>query len=233
MASAVTPRTDTRARLVELVGPAGAGKSTLSRVLPACDSRFTVSRGVWYLPRRFLLISMFAIVPTLLLALLGGKPLRGAELAQMIRLDALRRAMARARRRRRESVIVLDEGPVFALAWLDLNYRRNGDPGWAAWRRRMIGEWGSGLDAVVRLDADDTVLARRIRERVKNHQVKHASPDRIVEFTRSFRGAYDRVVAELVERGVRVATVPTDAGGVVDRAERLCDTIREALDERR
>lgn len=233
MASAVTPRTDTRTRLVELVGPAGAGKSTLSRVLPACDARFTVSRGVWYLPRRFLLVSMFAIVPTLVRALVGGTPLRPAELAQMIRLDALRRAMAGARRRQRHSVIVLDEGPVFALAWLDLNYRRNGDPGWAAWRSRMIGEWGAGLDAVVRLDADDAVLARRIKERVKDHQVKNAPPDRIVEFTRRFRGAYDRVVGELVERGVRVATLPTDAGGVTDRAELLYDTIRETLDERR
>lgn len=234
MASPVTARCDTRTRLVELVGPAGAGKSTLSRVLPACDARFTVSRGVWFLPRRWLLLAMLAIVPTMLLALLGGRPLRGAELAQMIRLDALRRAMARERRRTgRDAVIVLDEGPVFALAWLDLNYRRNGDPGWASWRRRMIGAWGGGLDAVVRLDADDTILARRIKERVKSHKVKDRRVEEIAAFTRTFRSAYDRVVAELVERGVKVAALPTDAGGVVDRAERLCDAIREALDERR
>ncbi len=228
----MSPALEPRARLVELVGPAGAGKSTLSRVLPACDARFTVLRGVWYLPRFWLVVSMFAIVPTLLAALLGGRPLRGPELAQMIRLDALRRSLARARRRGSD-VIVLDEGPVFALAWLDLTYRRNGDPGWAAWRRRMIGAWGNGLDAVVRLDADDTVLTRRIKERVKAHRVKHAAPEEIAAFTHGFRDAYDRVVGELAQRGVRVTAVDTNGGGVVDRAGRLCAAIRETLDERR
>jgi adenylate kinase family enzyme len=229
----MSPALEPRARLVELVGPAGAGKSTLSRVLPACDARFTVRRGVWYLPRLWLVVSMFAIVPTLLVALCGGRPLRGPELAQMIRLDALRRCMARARRRGNH-VIVLDEGPVFALAWLDLTYRRNGDPGWAAWRRRMIGAWGGGdgLDAVVRMDADDTVLTRRIKARVKSHRVKDAPPDAIAAFTRDFRQAYDRVVGELAERGVRVALVDTDGGNVTERADRLVAAIRETLDER-
>jgi adenylate kinase family enzyme len=223
--------TAARARLVELVGPAGAGKSTLSRVLPVCDARFQVSRGVWYLPRVWLVVSLFAIVPTLLAALLGGRPLQGRELAQMIRLDALRRHVAWRRRRGRQ-VIVLDEGPVFALAWLDLNFRRNGDPGWAPWRRRMIGRWGRALDAVVRLDAGDAVLATRIKQRVKAHQVKHAAPEQIAEFTRGFRAAYDRVVGELAARGVRVAQVATDDGDVTERADRLCRAIREALDER-
>lgn len=231
MAGVVSPALAARARLVELVGPAGAGKSTLSRVLPACDARFTVRRGVWYLPRLWLVVSMFAIVPTLLVALCGGRPLKGPELAQMIRLDALRRCMARARRRGNH-VIVLDEGPVFALAWLDLTYRRNGDPGWAAWRRRMIGAWGDGLDAVVRLDAGDPVLARRIKERVKAHRVKDATSDEIAAFTHTFRDAYDRVVGELAQRGVRVTSVDTAAGGVADRAGRLYAAIRETLDER-
>lgn len=232
MASAVTPRRGAPTRLVELVGPAGAGKSTLSRVLPACDARFQVSRGVWYLPRHLLALSLLAVVPTALRALLGGRPLRGAELAQMIRLDALRRRMAAARRRHEAQVVVLDEGPVFALAWLDFNYHRNGDPGWAPWRRHMIDAWSRGLDAVVRLDADDRVLTRRIKERVKPHQVKDAPPERIAAFTRGFRQAYDRVVGELAANGVRITELPTDAGGVVDRAARLCDAIRETLDER-
>jgi hypothetical protein len=216
-------------RLVELVGPAGAGKTTLARVLPARDPRIAVAPGVWRQPRRWLAVSALLLIPTVLAALLGGRPLRWPEIAQMIRIDALRRA-TRARRRDGR-VLVLDEGPVFALSWLDVVYGRNGDPGYAAWRRRALAGWGRGLDAVVRVDADDAVIMRRIRERAKDHVVKHRTAADITDFTVRYRRAFDRVLAELTPHGVRVVAVRTDGGGVVERVDELHAAIREALNE--
>jgi thymidylate kinase len=216
-------------RLVELVGPAGAGKSTLARVLPACDPRFALASGVWRLPRRWQLWSALLLLPTLLAALLGGAPLRFAEFAQMVRIDTLRRLVARRGGDRR--VLVMDEGPVFALAWLDAVYGRNGDPGYAAWRRRAMGAWAAQLDVVVRLDAADPVIARRIKERAKPHAVKDRSPEDIAAFTARFRRSYDNVLAELVPRGVPVLALRTDGGALIERAEQLHARITEALGE--
>ncbi len=220
------------ARVVEIVGPAGAGKSTLAGTLPSCDPRMAPHTGVWRLPRRDLLAAAARLLPTALAAALGGAPLKPAEIAQMMRIDALRRVLARARAAEGPGrVLVMDEGPVFAFSWLDVFYGRNGDPGWATWRRRALEAWAGALDGVIRLDADDAVLARRINERAKEHMVKGLPPQDIAEFTARFRRAFDRVLGELVPAGVAVVGLRTDDGAPEERAAELHHAIQEAIGE--
>lgn len=218
------------ARLVELVGPAGAGKSTLARALPAQDPDSCGRFSLWGLPAGLLFTSTLRLIPTVLAAAFGGRPLRPAEVAQMARVEALGRAVDRAVRRGRRW-IVFDEGPVFALTWFAVFYGRNGDPGWSAWRRRALDAWAGRLDAVVRLDAEDPVLARRIRGRSQSHMVKDRPDPEIFAFTARFRRAYDEVLADLA-RGGRpiILDVRTDASGGTDvQAVRLRRRIEEAV----
>jgi len=209
------------AHVVELIGPAGVGKTSLARALEALDPRMRGGLCVWGLPRRLLFESGSGLAAPVARAALAGRPLRPAEVAQMARVGALARAVDQAAAVGRGR-LVLDEGPVFALAWLEVFFGRNGDPGWAEWRADALRAWAGRLDAVVRLDAADPALAARIRGRAKPHMVKHRSDREIFAFSARFRRALDRVAGELEATGrVALVRLRTDAGAMPETAARL------------
>jgi shikimate kinase len=215
-----------RAVIVELVGPAGAGKSTLAKGVSKQDATVRAGLSLWGLPRPQLFESALALIPTAIGALLrGGRArLKWGEMAQMVRLGALRRVVRREAAKHR--VILLDEGPVFALSWLDVFFARNGDRA-AGWRRRMVADWASLLDVVVFIDASDSTLAQRIRTREKEHMVKERSDEEIYGFSAGFRKAFDRVIAEISRAGhLVVDALRTDHDPQDETAARLMERLQ-------
>ena len=209
-----------RAVIVELVGPAGAGKTTLARGVSAVDSTVRSGLSLWGLPRRRLLRSAMALLPTILAASISRSPLRAGELSQMIRLGALFRVVEEESTRHR--VILLDEGPVFALSWLDMFFARNGERVPASWRRGVIADWAGLLDVVVFIDASDITLAQRIRTREKPHVVKNLPDAEIFGFSAGFRRAFERAISELAEVGhIIVDTLRTDTGPLDENTAQL------------
>jgi thymidylate kinase len=207
------------------VGPAGAGKTTLARGVSNVDSTVRSGLSLWGLPRRRLLRSAIALLPTIVGASISRSPLRAAEMAQMIRLGALRRVVEDEATRHR--IIILDEGPVFALSWLDMFFARNGDRVPASWRRRVVAEWATLLDVVVFIDASDLTLAKRIRTREKPHMMKDLPDDEIFGFSAGFRRAFERAIGELSEAGhVVVDTLSTETGPQDENAARLMSRLK-------
>ena len=220
-----------RALLVELVGPAGAGKSTLARGLQSWHAQPSAAFGLWGLARRHLFASAVMLLPALTRALLAGSRFRTAEIAQLVRLRALRRAVLEAERRGAR-LIVLDEGPVFGLTWLDLCHAANGDARRTALRTAALHEWASLLSAVVCLDADDPVLVQRIRTRDKPHPVKHSPDEEINGFSARFRRAFDVVIARVTNIApVRVLAMRTDRGAAAELTRQVGSAL-EALHAR-
>ena len=209
-----------RAVVVELVGPAGAGKSTLAQGVSDVDATVRSGLSLWGLPRRRLVRSAMALLPTILGAGVNRSPLRAGEMAQMIRLGALRQVVEDEAAKHR--VIILDEGPVFALSWLDVFFQRNGDRVPAAWRRHVIADWAKLLDVVVFIDASDITIAERIRTREKPHMVKHLPDSEIFGFSAGFRRAFERALGELSEAGhVRIDTLRTDVAPADENTAQL------------
>lgn len=178
--------------VIEIVGPAGVGKSAVAGALTRLDR--TVRAGVWNLPRPLLARSAVASLVPLVAMWRDGAGGLGA-VKQMVRLGALERLVTRLGAGRTRTV-VLDEGPVFALSWLHVFAdRRLADASVAAWRRRATAHWAGALAAVVWLDAPDPVLLARLRGRAKRDDVFSTMTDaEILDLQAAYRAAFARVI---------------------------------------
>jgi len=97
----------------------------------------------------------------------------------------------------------VDEGAVYTLAWLRVIGHPifSGDRA-AAWRAYVAGLWAATLDGVVRLDASDDVLGRRLRGRAKAHVLSNAPDAQVAAFSTHYRAAFDQVLADLGRYGM-------------------------------
>jgi AAA domain len=212
-------------RVVELAGPAGVGKSTVTRELVR---RFTaVPRTIWGQPALSLLGNGVQLGPTLLRFWRTSGLLLWDESRHIVRLRTLHRNL-RGSTAADDQILVFDEGPVFALTWLrgfghEIMRSRAADQWW----RATLHQWSRTVDAVVVLDAPDTLLARRIRQRPEWHEVKGEPDWYIAAWMARFRLALDWVLAGLtVPGGPAVIRICTDQ----DEPEYLAQRVAYALD---
>jgi shikimate kinase len=194
-----------RTLVAEIVGPAGAGKSTLARAIKRSGAGVRAGLSVWGLPKRLLLASACASLPQLVGLWCGGRPVGLEEAKMIVRLKALGRRIGRESSRRHK-LLLLDEGTVFALA--KLRARADGGVGRL---RDLVERCAGNLDAVVWLDAPDAVLARRIRERDKPHRMKACTDEEIAAFIARYRAGYEWAVAEMcARRDLKIIRVSTE-----------------------
>ena len=191
--------TGSRLPVIELAGPAGAGKSTLSAALVG---HLHAARGsIWGLPVFPLLANGAQLTPTFTGLWLHSRSPLWDETRHMVRLRTLRRTLTRAARYR-NGALIFDEGPVFAMAWLrgfGQDTMRQ-DP-CTEWWSTTLRQWASILDVVVVLDAPDQLLAARIRARNSPHQVKGFPDPEIARWMARFRQALDWVLAGMAVHG--------------------------------
>jgi hypothetical protein len=222
--------------VVEVAGPAGAGKSTVSRLLT--ERSQAVAASIWGLPRPLYAASAVRMLPAIGALVGAARWLPWEETEQLIRLDALDvfldrfdhlREPARSR-----SVVVLDEGPVFAFAW----FRVLGHPCFRdgrrdAWWRRTLTHWAARLDAIVVLDGADPLLVERLRSRAKPHPLKQSSDQELYEFAAAYRGAFDWVIAGMTAGGgsrlPKVIALESNGAPPAELAERVLAACQETV----
>ena len=185
--------------LMELVGPAGAGKSLLADRLRVRGD--VVRASVWNLPRVLIFESALRSLPVLVRMCVETRAFPRAELEQIVRLNALRLFVRR--RVGGARLVVLDEGPVFALSWLRVfGHPRIQNGRLNPWWRRTLADWAGVLDRVVMLDAPEPVLVSRIRGRQKPHDIFRQMTDaQILDLIARYRTAFDGVLAALTAGG--------------------------------
>lgn len=208
--------------VVELAGPAGAGKTTvataLTRTLPG--TRLGPSPG-----RFATLRSLVPTVPVLLASRSVAGPARWwsePELRSVGYLLAWQRTLATPEPGR---LLLLDHGPVFRLAMLVAGRPTAlQHPVFGPWWRRTAAAWGGLLDAVVVLDAPTEELISRIESRPREHRVRGAERPDAERFVEDYRVAFAEVLHCLSDQGTPVVRVDTAAP-----PDEVADAVRTRL----
>jgi len=200
-----------RPLIVELVGPAGAGKSAVMHALGRRDA--TVRPGLRidrYRHLPLIVRDALPLVPTAMDLCWHAPRAWWLSFLRLVRLATLH-AVLRREASQAYRAVILDEGPVFTLARLrvfeDASFR---SARFAQRWRAALEQWATTLDVVIWLDAPDHVLAQRIRHRPKAHRVKERSDQAIGEFLERYRQAYRVVLDQMATAsGTKLVEIST------------------------
>jgi hypothetical protein len=222
----IDPDMDNQALVMEIVGPAGAGKTTIARelargskniILASAPSVRSPFNAPYYVSHCIRLVPVFLRLPRK-----RGRSLSRREIAWLAILSGWYQVLQREKLRRC-GVILLDQGPVFLLAEL----HRMGpdvlrDPRLEEWWQRVYCGWATTLDTIVWVDAEDAELIDRIRNRRKSHLMKERPEAQTVEFLERYRAAYEQVLSSLAAnspspRVLRYDTSRERSQQIVDR----------------
>ena len=214
--------------IVELVGPAGAGKTTLSRALSQRDEKILIAADLEL--RKSEHIPIFVRhVPFLLPVFLRRRRLSRwftwDEIKAMVYLKAWPRVL-RQQATKNGTTILLDHGPVFRLAKLHVfgpDKLRSQD--FERWWHSMFGQWAYTLDMVIWLDAPDALLVERINTRSQRHVVKGKSEREAYEFLARYRTSYKQILAKLTAyRGLTLLQFDTSQASIEQIADEVLVT---------
>jgi len=188
--------------IVELVGPAGVGKTTLAQNLSQSSSKIALIKQPYFrnvedVP--FFTRNTLELLPALinLLRIKNEKWPTLNEIAWMVILNGWHRNLIQMDSSS-ISVAILDQGPIYSLGGLyNFGSKRLRDKVLQKWWEKMYHIWGSVLNLVIWLDASDPILVKRIYDRQTWHTTKDMTEDQAYDFLASSRAAFKQAFTAL------------------------------------
>lgn len=186
--------------VVEIVGLAGAGKTTISHILARMDAhvhlaQFPDVRQLSNAPF-FLWNGLHTSLTLPHPRVVQGRKLTRREFAWICILQGWPRRLTTAWES--DELVILDQGPVYLMTELcefgpEYLQAKEAEEFW----EKLCNRWAQTLDAVIWLDATDEDLVERIRSREKAHIVKNETDEATLAFLERYRKAYSHLILKL------------------------------------
>ncbi|KPJ79472.1 MAG: hypothetical protein AMS19_11160 [Gemmatimonas sp. SG8_23] len=216
--------------VLELAGPAGAGKTTLSNSLRELGVLQLPDRPSIRMPSNlsFFLGTGLRLLPTLLRLPRDGRWYSQDEIARMLYLTGFDRVVRNAGREAR--AVALDHGPVFQMAYLrEFGPERLKRPSFERWWNGSYHRWARTLNLVVWLDAPDEVLIERVLNREQRHDIKSLAEPEARSLLHRYRDAHSYALSRLnSESPLRVLRLSTESFSRDQVTQRVLDEIATA-----
>jgi deoxyadenosine/deoxycytidine kinase len=197
---------------VEIVGLAGAGKTTLTRTL--CQRNEKIQVGVPLDKVRtipFLLSNTLSLLPTFLRHYRHTRWFTWSEVRSMDYLRAWHHALAR-QSRSNDFLVVFDHGPIFRLALLrEFGPAITRSELFEQWWDNVLNKWMTTLDIVVWLEAPLPIMLERAQDRGHWYLSGDISVQEGYEFLGRYQRAYEQILAQLtINQAVTLLRFNTD-----------------------
>jgi len=184
--------------LIEIMGPAAAGKSTLLRALCAKDARIRAGldlRKVEYVLPSLRRLGVF--LPLWFMHHPRDRWLDRREMRSIARLETWSKALDTTPIAS-GAVAVFDHGPLYRLARLrEFGPALTRSQAFERWWRNSLTRWSSALDIIVMLEAPDAVLLQRVDERGHWFLSGDLPAGDKHEFLDRYRRAFDTIMNEV------------------------------------
>lgn len=190
--------------LVELVGPAGSGKTSLFHALTEQSQQIQPlyapdpsNSAYWY----FFTWNSILIIPFLIHCALSRQSDRFISRREIASISILKgwNTLIKGTKQKQKKFFLMDQGPIFLLTEYRLfGPKTDGDKWTKQWWTRIIQNWANIIDIVIMLDAPTPQLFSRVNSRTKWHIVKNNPEKEVETFYERYRNEFQEVTSELV-----------------------------------
>ena len=219
--------------IVELVGPAGAGKTTLSRALSHRDEDIVLGpdielRKVSHIP--VFIRSISSSLPLFLDQRKSNRQPTWTELKDIAYLEGWPQVLKRISSTN-SKIVLLDQGPVFRMATLyEFGPALLKSEESKMWWLHLYKQWASALDILILLDTSDAILMERINTRTKKHGIKGKSELEAQKFLMQYRMSLKDVLTKLsLCNGLTILEFDTSKISI----EQIADEVLAACESKR
>jgi thymidylate kinase len=203
--------------IVELIGPAGVGKSTLYQALNNKRYPWLLCYHhprVWRISSApFYIKNILLLLPTLVRILGNGdRQLTRREIAFMAILHGWYKIL-RKKTTNSNNILVLDEGPISIMAYLNVwGPQSLFNSNMQGWWENIYSKWMQSIDMVVMMDASEEIIRWRINNRPQDHHLKGESTYVMDDWLNKYRILYDQIVSRLATNNHGIRVIRIDSG---------------------
>lgn len=175
--------------LIEMIGPAGSGKTTLIKALCQHDERFALCDRPGLFRRIFAFARLISLCPGLLIY----RPrLSRDEIRAMIYLQAWHVMYSGGKQ---QGITLFDHGPLYRIAILrEFCTKLSNSTRFQQWLTDWTHRWLRTLDVVVLLNAPNDILMERVFARGEFRVLMTVSAEEARRLLDAYRSAFQRVL---------------------------------------